>query len=384
MTGINIQEAERPSQPLQGRHDSCMNRFMDKQEFTPQRISLLAQTIQERLGESIQAIEDVNDDIHVLSINAKIQAARAGVVGAGFAVVADEVRKLVGRTQGITAGLQVQVEQTLAELTLMNETLSHRVRGQRLAQVAATAIDIVDRNLYERSCDVRWWATEEALVRALTHKTPQNLRHASHRLGVILDSYTVYLDLVLCDLDGRVLANGRPDKWNSSHLDVGAQEWFLSARRTESGEQFGFEGVHESSLVGGKRVLVYSCLVRKGGETRGDPFGVLGIVFDWEALGTVVVDRAAATLATETDRAVTVVLAYPEGTTLASSRRPLTGTRLALAADAGWESKKTGFLDGSGPEGKAILAGFAVSAGFETYRTGWRAIAWEDRAPTEG
>ena len=82
---------------------------MDRHEFTPQKISLLAHSINQRLGESIEAIEEVNDDIHVLSINAKIQAARAGSAGAGFAVVADQVRTLVSRTQGITANLQAQV-----------------------------------------------------------------------------------------------------------------------------------------------------------------------------------------------------------------------------------------------------------------------------------
>jgi hypothetical protein len=353
---------------------------VSRQDFTPERIAQLARSINERLGESIGAIEHVNDDIHVLSINAKIQAARAGTAGAGFAVVADEVRKLVTRTQGITATLQAQVEKTLSELMAMNETLSHRVRGQRLSQVATTAIDIVDRNLYERSCDVRWWATEDALVRALTHRTPQNVRFASRRLGIILDSYTVYLDLVLCDLSGQVVANGRPDLWISEGHDVSSRPWFIEARKTTAGTEFGFEGVHSSDLVGDKRVLVYSCVVRKGGEVHGDPVGVLGIVFDWEALGSVVADRAAETLSTETDRAVTVALAYDDGSVIASSNRDLVGTQLELTDWDKWASRKAGFVDSAGPDKTTVLAGFAVSAGFETYKTGWYAIAMEDRS----
>lgn len=353
---------------------------MDRQDFTPERIAQLARSIKQRLGDSITAIEDVNDDIHVLSINAKIQAARAGSAGAGFAVVADAVRMLVTRTQGITSNLQAQVEKTLGDLMAMNETLSHRVRGQRLAQVAATAIDIVDRNLYERSCDVRWWATEDALVRALTHRTPQNLRQASRRLGVILDSYTVYLDLILCDLEGRVQARGRPERWSSEGTMVSEREWFVSARKTTSGTEFGFEGVHESALVGGKPVLVYSCLVRRGGEADGDPVGVLGIVFDWEALGTVVADRAMATLATETSQAVTVLLTYADAWIIASSDAALRNSRLNLKHWDGISEKKLGFFDGPGPGGKPTLTGFAVSAGFETYKTGWYALALEDRS----
>jgi hypothetical protein len=353
---------------------------MERQDFTPERIADLARSIGHRLGDSIGAIEHVNDDIHVLSINAKIQAARAGSAGAGFAVVADEVRKLVSRTQGITATLQTQVEKTLAELMDMNEVLGHRIRGQRLAQVASTAIDIVDRNLYERSCDVRWWATEDALVRALTHRTPQNLRHASRRLGIILDSYTVYLDLVLCDNGGRVVAHGRPDRWNSEGMEVAARPWFTGARGTASGTEFGFEGVHNSALVGGKPALVYSCTVRKGGEADGEPVGVLGIVFDWEALGTVVADRAAATLASETNRKVAVALTYPDGTVLASSDRGAVGNRAPLGSWDRFGLQPAGFLDTSGPGGTPVLAGYAVSAGFETYRTGWYAVAWEDRS----
>lgn len=353
---------------------------MAHQEFTPQRISQLATSINQRLGESIASIENVNDDIHVLSINAKIQAARAGTAGRGFAVVADEVRNLVSRTQGITANLQSQVTSTLDELMSLNEVLSHRVRGQRLSQVATTAIDLVDRNLYERSCDVRWWATEDALVRALTHQTPQNIRHSSRRLGVILDSYTVYLDLVICDLDGRVVANGRPDRWSSADLDVSNQQWFLSARQTRSGTEFGFEGVHPSPLVGGKDVLVYSCLVRKDGAVDGDPVGVLGIVFDWDALGGVVVNRAAEALATETDRRVVVALAYPDGTVVSASEAALKGQRLTLSGWGEFEQRRVGFVDSPGPGGAPALVGFAVSAGFETYRTGWYAVALEDRS----
>ena len=45
---------------------------MERQDFTPERIADLARSIGHRLGDSIGAIEHVNDDIHVLSINAKI------------------------------------------------------------------------------------------------------------------------------------------------------------------------------------------------------------------------------------------------------------------------------------------------------------------------
>lgn len=50
--------------------------------------------------EIVTNISDVAERIHVLSINASIEAARAGVHGKGFKIIADEVQRLARETQG--------------------------------------------------------------------------------------------------------------------------------------------------------------------------------------------------------------------------------------------------------------------------------------------
>lgn len=348
-------------------------------EFTQEKIAHLARAINSRLSESIAAIEDVNDDIHVLSVNAKIQAARAGAAGAGFGVVADEVRNLVNRTQGITSNLQLNVSETVRELMQINDILGTRVRGERLSQVSGTAIDIVDRNLYERSCDVRWWATEDAVVEVACSPNPEKVARACKRLGVILDSYTVYTDLVLCDLDGRVVANGRPNRFSSIGSSVLGSRWFDEAVRSLSGSEFGFEGVHRNKLVRDSWSLVYSCGVREEGRADGKLVGVLGIIFNWEELGRVVTARSEEMLSAETGHKVRSYIIDAEGVVIGSSDNaeilsPLKIDRVKEIVD-----RRRGHLEGRSPDGREHLVGFAFSPGYETYRSNWYSVSAESR-----
>lgn len=62
------------------------------------------------VGQVLQAIQDISEQIAMLSLNAAIEAARAGEYGRGFAVVADEVRNLANRTQVSTDEIRKIVE----------------------------------------------------------------------------------------------------------------------------------------------------------------------------------------------------------------------------------------------------------------------------------
>ncbi len=332
----------------------------------------LSQRMLKEVVEALDRIRRVNRTIHILSMNARVEAARAGEAGRGFAVVAEQLSGLAASTEQTAQAIEDTSKSITGELNVVAERLSKDATDNRLCDLALNAIDLIDRNLYERSCDVRWWATDSAVVEAAKNPAPDTLRFVSQRLGQILDSYTVYFDLVLADLDGRILANGRPRQWPHSRGAVVADStWFKSALATHSGTQFGFESVHASPLVGGQNVLVYSCTVRERGAVHGKPLGVLGIVFRWDALGPETLKRIP--LSPHEAAMTRAVIVDDSGRVLADPDPQRIGDVLAFEGSEALFSQPRGAATAR-IAGMTWRIGHARSPGFETYATGWHSL----------
>ncbi|BBF79729.1 methyl-accepting chemotaxis protein [Asticcacaulis excentricus] len=132
----------------------------------------------------VQDIRAVTAKLRILALNALIEAKHAGDKGAGFSVVADEVRAISTEVEGLARDLGNEI----INLDSLTQDMALASQGARLTDMALNAIELIDRNLYERTCDVRWWATDSALWQAATDPTPAHTAYASRRLGVILGS----------------------------------------------------------------------------------------------------------------------------------------------------------------------------------------------------
>jgi len=325
---------------------------------------ILAQTTKAKTvtGQRVRDIRQVTSKLRILALNALIEAKHAGDKGAGFSVVADEVRNISGEVEDLAKDLGSEI---VVVETLMSR-LAQQSQGARLTDLALNAVEIIDRNLYERTCDVRWWATDSAVVDQAQAPSPDLQHRACHRLGVILDSYTVYIDLWLCDLAGTIIANGRPADHAVIGQSVAEALWFKRACSLSSGSEFAVADVAAEPLLRDAQVATYATGVRRGGDVDGELIGVLGIHFDWQPQAKAVVEGVR--LADREKDKTRVLLIDALGLVIAASdSRGLLSERFRLNA----QGKSSGhYVDA---EGRMIA--FHKTPGYETYEgLGWYGV----------
>lgn len=148
--------------------------------------------------------------------------------------------------------------------------------------LASLAIDIMDRNLYERSDDCRWWAlrTHFRELLAKPQLDEADLRELQGVLAHINSLYTVYSNLVLFDRQGRVLAVSNPDYQGLCGKPLG-DEWVKGVLGLKNSQSYAVSAFEPSPLYAGKHTYVYGAAVFDVG-TAHKVVGGIGIVFDSE------------------------------------------------------------------------------------------------------
>lgn len=313
-------------------------------------------------GEKIAVIDKIMTRTQILSMNARLESTRAGDAGRGFQIVAKEMGVVAEEVNALSAQLRQEIADNTAQIETAGRQMIRDFKGQRFADIARNVVELIDRNLYERSCDVRWWATDSAVVNALESASPENLAYACERLATILRSYTVYLDLWIADRKGNVIATGRKERFPKAiGSNVSSEEWFQKGIQTQSGEDFAVCDIGRNALLGNAQTATYSTAIRKGGTTNGQALGVLGIFFDWEPQARDIVQGVA--LSSDEKKGTRVMLVNSKSQVIATSDKPC---QLTEKYNFTPTDKQGYYFDGD------RMISYALTPGYETYRgLGW-------------
>jgi hypothetical protein len=409
-------------------------------------------TASQSIGVVVATIDAVAAKINMLALNATIEAARAGEAGKGFAVVAEEVKTLAKQTSDATKSIRSTVSSVqstsqdvlsglheLSELVervdtscksiahatddqtcLLSEMasqandvsvdLEHRDRV-RLVEMAQTLVQLIVRNLYERTADVRWWATDKAFYQHLDFlKATENaairkkkqgrkkgfrlqnlirnifrseneesatsvenslqlldLKTAGERLATINKFYSVYIDLLLVDEAGKVVSNAQPKRFSKiQKSDVSETNWFQNAIQSKDGSEYFADDIFVDPCHQNRSVAVYSAAIRKGGEMHGETLGVLGVFFDWQEQARVIVQDEPSLSELE----------------WASSRVLLLDQNLRIIADSGekdllmpFDLRHEGLNNGSYIREDGSVVAFAKTIGYQEFDgLGWYGV----------
>lgn len=327
----------------------------------------LSREVLDVASKKVTAIEEITRRTKMLAMNALIEAARAGDAGRGFAVVANEVSDISKQVNTITNELRSEITVRVDHLSSTGSAMVKEMHGRRLADLALNMIEIIDRNLYERSCDVRWWATDSAVVACAQDPSEERQSFAASRLGVILQSYTVYLDLWIADASGRVIANGRPQRYpGAMGASVADEAWFRKAKATADGSEFVVGDIARNRHLDNRAVATYATAIRRDGAENGEVLGVLGIFFDWEPQAAAVLDGVRLEDG-ERENSRCLILDARNRVIAASDGRGILSEVFPLRSGTG----RMGFYS----EDADHVVGYSLTPGYETYQgLGWYGV----------
>jgi len=147
---------------------------------------------------------------------------------------------------------------------------------------AALAVDIMDRNLYERANDCRWWALTSAFRKILSQRSISGAdsENISSILAYINGLYTVYTNLFVYDANGKILAVSNSSE---SHIvdTVLADDWVRATLALKDSQDYSVSPFKATPLYDGRHTYIYGAAITNI-QDESNCVGGIGIVFDSE------------------------------------------------------------------------------------------------------
>ncbi len=225
--------------------------FSEQLRAIPQK----AEAIQRDLSRAVW-----NGTVRQASVSAAVNSAFSKILLREISRVGMSMREVFSRSIG----------------NLQSTVLSALLADSRF--FAALAIDIMDRNLYERANDCRWWALDST-IRALLADDAAKARRVGLEqvIGYINSLYTVYDNILLFDTAGQVQAVSNPEHAALVGQTLGAP-WVRECLDLRDSQSYAVSQFSETALYADRPTYIYLSAVRSPDDYR--VVGGIAIVFD--------------------------------------------------------------------------------------------------------
>lgn len=222
------------------------------------------------LSKIYQESHNINRKLRIVTINGKSLAARLEV--RTFIPILEKIQDVGNEMTSIISDSIGMLSQTVMDAVLSDCRL-----------YSALAIDIMDRNLYERANDCRWWALTPTFIEEI-EKAVQGDKASKQKLEKTLkyinELYTVYTNIIVFGLNGQIIACSEDSETNPLAGTMLSDKDLISCTaRLPSPQAYAVSEFIETPEYSNRNTYIYTAAIR---NDSGLPTAGVGVVFDSE------------------------------------------------------------------------------------------------------
>ena len=245
----------------------------------------------------------------------------------------------------------------------------------KIAFSAALSIEIMDRNLYERANDCRWWALNSTFRKILSDHhhgndiSSEQTMILNKKLNYINDLYTVYTNIILYDAYGKILAVSNKSEREIIGSFMPNREDVMHCLKKQDTQEYSVSRFEKSILYNDKHTYIYHAPIKSWNDMTQNVGGI-ALVFDSEPEFIAMLNDTEPKYSLATiENATFSAFIDRSGKVISSTKNKLTtGQKIEIPQEVLQAENGTNTCFTFNFEGQRYLVGYKVSQGYREYK----------------